>query len=105
MPPKIPRSNDNDYTRDMAQTRRQFVAEQTGKELQHVGAYSFDPAILLSRSKSAQRCSTGSPWCAGAKHVRLGFDASRGAHWLPFQRQIHPFSVDDEREGRAERAG
>src|SRR5215813_11497761 len=46
MPPKIPRSSENDYTLDMAQTRRQFVKEQTGKELKHVGAFSFDPSIL-----------------------------------------------------------
>ena len=46
MPPKIPRSNENDYTREMAAARRQFASDQTGQELKHVGAYSFDPAML-----------------------------------------------------------
>src|SRR3990167_5544004 len=43
---KIPRDKTNDYTRDMAQTRRNLVTEHTGSELNHVGSYSFDPAIL-----------------------------------------------------------
>src|SRR5687768_2739579 len=46
MPVKIPRSSDNDYTREMAESRRQLVKEQTGVELSHVGQYSFQPAIL-----------------------------------------------------------
>src|ERR1051326_2273970 len=43
---KIPRSRENDYTREIAATRRELVKEQTGCELKHVGQYSFDPAIL-----------------------------------------------------------
>lgn len=43
---KIPRDKTNDYTRDMAQTRRHLVTDHTGSELNHVGSYSFDPAIL-----------------------------------------------------------
>ena len=43
---KIPRSRINDYSREMAGERRRFVLEQTGKELRHVGQYSFDPKIL-----------------------------------------------------------
>ena len=46
MRPKIPRSSENDYTREMAGTRRQFLADQTGKQLDHVGKFSFDPSIL-----------------------------------------------------------
>lgn len=46
MSSKIPRSPDNDYTEEMAELRRQFVAEQTGKELNHVGQYTFDPSVL-----------------------------------------------------------
>ena len=43
--PRIPRDED-DYTREAAERRRAFVAEQTGVQLEHVGAHSFDPAVL-----------------------------------------------------------
>lgn len=43
---KIPRSVADDYTREVAQERRQFLTEQTGQTLEHVGQFSFDPAIL-----------------------------------------------------------
>ena len=46
MSTKIPRSKENDYTRDMAGARRRFVSERTGTALEHVGSYSFDPAVL-----------------------------------------------------------
>ncbi len=43
---RIPRSKDNDYTKDAAAARRRFAEEKTGASLTHVGAYSFDPAVL-----------------------------------------------------------
>jgi hydroxymethylglutaryl-CoA reductase (NADPH) len=43
---KIPRNADDDYTREAAEERRAFAREQTGAELEHVGAYSFDPSVL-----------------------------------------------------------
>ena len=43
---RIPRSHDNDYTADMARQRRDFVREQTGAALDHVGRFSFDPSVL-----------------------------------------------------------
>jgi len=46
MAAKIPRSKDNDYTREMAAARRQFVLDKTGAALTQVGSYSFDPAVL-----------------------------------------------------------
>src|SRR3954453_15339147 len=42
----IPRSKENDYTRDAARARQEFVREQTGAELEHVSSYSFDPGVL-----------------------------------------------------------
>jgi hydroxymethylglutaryl-CoA reductase (NADPH) len=41
----VPRDRENDYTQEAAAQRRRFVAERTGVELEHVGRYSFDPAI------------------------------------------------------------
>ena len=41
--PSIPRDRDNDYTPEAAEARREFLAAQTGADLEHVSAYSFDP--------------------------------------------------------------
>jgi hydroxymethylglutaryl-CoA reductase (NADPH) len=46
MPARIPRSREDDYTREMAGARRLFLKEQTGHDLKHVGEFSFDPSIL-----------------------------------------------------------
>src|SRR3954454_6596620 len=42
---KVPRDPDNDYTREAAEARRDFVREQTGFDLEHVSSYSFDPDL------------------------------------------------------------
>ena len=46
MSTKIPRSKEDDYTRDMAEKRRRFVRERTGTALEHVGSFSFEPSVL-----------------------------------------------------------
>lgn len=46
MADRIPRTTENDYTREMAQTRRDFVSEVSGASLENVGQYSFDPEML-----------------------------------------------------------
>ncbi len=46
MSPSIPRSKQNDYTDAAAKTRRDFLKEQTGQALEHVGKYSFSPDVL-----------------------------------------------------------
>jgi hydroxymethylglutaryl-CoA reductase (NADPH) len=43
--PKIPRDRDDDYTREAAEARTDFLREQTGIELEHVPSYSFDPKL------------------------------------------------------------
>ena len=45
-PNKIPRSRENDYSREAAEARRRFLAEQTGAELNHVRQFSFEPSVL-----------------------------------------------------------
>src|SRR4051794_20206548 len=42
---KIPRDREDDYTTEAAETRRRFVQERTGVELEHVPHYSFDPKL------------------------------------------------------------
>ena len=44
--PRIPRDKEDDYTVDMARRRRNFLREQTGASLAHVGQFSFDPGVL-----------------------------------------------------------
>lgn len=43
---KIPRDAGNDYTREMADSRRKFIEEKSGSSLDHVGSYSIDPSVL-----------------------------------------------------------
>src|SRR5436190_8556277 len=42
----VPRDRENDYTLHAANERQAFVHERTGVELQNVGSFSFDPAII-----------------------------------------------------------
>jgi hydroxymethylglutaryl-CoA reductase (NADPH) len=44
--PRVPRDKNNDYTPGMAAERREFLREQTGANLDHVGQFSFDPSVL-----------------------------------------------------------
>ena len=41
----VPRQPD-DYSREAAEMRREFLREQTGVSLEHVGSYSFAPSPL-----------------------------------------------------------
>ena len=43
---KLPRSKENDYTREMAAQRQEFIKEQSQADLTHLSSYSFDPGIL-----------------------------------------------------------
>jgi hydroxymethylglutaryl-CoA reductase (NADPH) len=42
----VPRDAENDYSREAARRRAEFAREQTGVELEHVSAYSFDPGTV-----------------------------------------------------------
>jgi hydroxymethylglutaryl-CoA reductase (NADPH) len=42
----VPRDPDNDYTRDAAEMRREFLRERTGAKLEHAAQHSFDPEVL-----------------------------------------------------------
>jgi len=42
---RIPRDQDNDYTREMASQRAAFVAEMTGAKLDTVSSYTIDPEL------------------------------------------------------------
>jgi hydroxymethylglutaryl-CoA reductase (NADPH) len=42
----VPRDPADDYTRDAARLRQEFLTERSGSSLDHVGHYSLDPATL-----------------------------------------------------------
>jgi hydroxymethylglutaryl-CoA reductase (NADPH) len=42
----VPRDRTDDYTREAAQARQDFVRDRTGVSLSHVTRYSFDPKVL-----------------------------------------------------------
>src|SRR2546423_8829758 len=42
----VPRDREDDYARDAAEARVEFVRERTGASLDHVSSYSFDPSVL-----------------------------------------------------------
>ena len=44
--PSVPRLREGDHTAEQAAVRREFVREQTGADLRHVGSFSLDPATL-----------------------------------------------------------
>lgn len=48
---KIPRSNENDYTREMAAQRRYFIKEQTDYECEHLANFSGNPAVYAGNTE------------------------------------------------------
>ena len=42
----VPRDPTDDYTRDAARLRQEFLTQRSGTALDHVGHYSLDPATL-----------------------------------------------------------
>ena len=42
----VPRDSEDDYSPGAAEARREFLAEQTGASLEHVGSHSFDPGTV-----------------------------------------------------------
>ena len=59
----LPRDADHDHTRTLAATRRRIVLEATGVGLEHVGSFSFDPAVLRGNIEGF----------SGVAQVPLGF--------------------------------
>jgi hydroxymethylglutaryl-CoA reductase (NADPH) len=77
----LPRDLENDHTRAMAEARRRTVTDATGAQLEHVGAFSFDPEILRGNIEGF----------AGVAQVPLGFagpllvdgEHARGKFFVP----------------------
>ncbi len=60
---KLPLDKTNNYTADIAQTRRAFVTEKTGVDFQHIDKHSFDPSVLKGNIENF----------AGVAQVPIGF--------------------------------
>ena len=78
---RIPRDPENDYTREAARKRLEFARERTGAALEHVGGYTFDPAILTGNVENFM----------GAAQVPIGLAGpllvngqhAQGEFWVP----------------------
>ena len=46
MSTKIPRSNENDYSKEIISNRQQFLEQKSGKQLSHTRQFSFDPETM-----------------------------------------------------------
>ena len=79
--PKIPRDRENDYTREHASRRREFVAQQTGASLPHVGQYSLDPATLPGNVENFVGVAQVPMGIAGP--LRINGEHARGDFYIP----------------------
>lgn len=78
---RIPRDAQNDYTREQADLRRDFVRGYTGVETRHLGHYAFDPAALKGNIENF----------SGVAQVPIGFagplvvngEHARGSFYVP----------------------
>ena len=81
MADKFPRSKENDYTHEMAQTRRRFVEERTGTALKHVGSYSFEPSALPGNIENFMGVAQVPIGLAGP--LRINGEHARGDFYIP----------------------
>ena len=78
---KVPRSKENDYTREMAEARRSFVQERTGTALNHVGSFSFDPGVLPGNVENFMGVAQVPIGLAGP--VRIDGEHAKGDFFVP----------------------
>ena len=110
MATKVPRSKENDYTREMAEARRRFVKERTGAALEHVGSYSFDPARAAGQHRELHGRRAGADRPGGPAADRRRARAGRvlhpdGDHRGHAGRELQPRHAAAERERRRQDDG
>jgi len=81
MATKIPRSKENDYTREMAEARRRFVKERTGTALEHVGSFSFEPSVLPGNVENFMGVAQVPIGLAGP--IRINGEHANGEFYIP----------------------
>lgn len=80
-PAKVPRDKGNDYSAEIAATRRSFVEQQTGAALNHVGHYSFDPGVLPGNIENFAGVAQVPIGIAGP--LRINGEHARGDFYIP----------------------
>jgi len=78
---RIPRDRTNDYTDEIAGQRRAFAREQTGASLEHVGRYSFDPALVSGNVEHFMGVAQVPIGLAGP--LRIDGEHARGDVYIP----------------------
>jgi hydroxymethylglutaryl-CoA reductase (NADPH) len=78
---RIPRDKLNDYTQEMAVQRREFVTQRTGADLNHIGAYSLDPATLPGNIENFSGVAQVPLGIAGPIHI--DGEHARGDFYIP----------------------
>jgi hydroxymethylglutaryl-CoA reductase (NADPH) len=81
VPPPVPRDKENDYTPRSASRRREFLREQTGASLKHVGAFSFDPGELPGNVENFSGVAQVPLGVAGPFHING--EHARGDFYVP----------------------
>jgi hydroxymethylglutaryl-CoA reductase (NADPH) len=79
--PSVPRNKEDDYTADMAARRRQFLHDQTGVSLDHVGHFSVDPAALPGNVENLSGVAQVPIGIAGP--LRINGEHARGDFYVP----------------------
>jgi hydroxymethylglutaryl-CoA reductase (NADPH) len=79
--PRVPRDNDNDYTPEIAAHRRDFLHQQTGVSLEHVGRFSFDPGVLPGNVENFAGVAQVPIGVAGPLHING--EHARGDFYVP----------------------
>jgi hydroxymethylglutaryl-CoA reductase (NADPH) len=79
--PGVPRDRQNDYTPEMAAYRREFLQEQTGASLEHVGRFSFDPGVLPGNIENFTGVAQVPIGVAGP--LRVNGEHARGDFYVP----------------------
>lgn len=78
---KVPRDPTDDYTPAMAERRRAFVREHSGRPLEHVGRYSLDPATLPGNIENFLGVAQVPIGLAGPLHI--DGEHARGDFYVP----------------------
>jgi hydroxymethylglutaryl-CoA reductase (NADPH) len=79
--PPIPRDKEDDYTSRGAADRREFLREQTGVSLKHVGAFSFEPGVLPGNIENFTGVAQVPLGVAGP--LRIDGEHARGDFYVP----------------------
>lgn len=79
--PRVPRDRLNDYTVESAAHRREFLCEQTGVALAHVGHFSVDPALLPGNVENFSGVAQVPIGVAGP--VRINGEHAQGDFYVP----------------------